>query len=259
MPIVRFDEVTCLADWAAGQRQARTAGRAGAGQCAAGGGEGMGRSEPWGLVRGAPWGWCVGRLASTCRPVHSEPQLPHLQAGALSVCPGWRSSARGGRVCPRACLQGLRVWTPAAGGGPSPRRPRVLLWTWGDGSTLRPHQGMGAPPGVGGPTRGRWPCRHRRRPRDTPSSLALPRGRAGQASGEDGPRGGGGRHDLSPLASVSPPVQWGAAGSPFTRSVGGFEVRMPDSDGVLASGARPAAEEAAVWGGPVLAEGSHWC
>lgn len=67
------------------------------------------------------------------------------------MCPGWRSSARGGRVCPRACLQGLRVWAPAAGGGPSPRRPRVLLWTWGDGSTSRPHRGRG------GPTRGRGP------------------------------------------------------------------------------------------------------
>lgn len=95
-----------------------------------------------GLVRGAPWPppavRCTLSLSSLiCR------------RGAVRVS-GWRSSARGGQACPRACLQGLRVWAPAAGGGPSPRRPRVLLWTWGDGSTSRPHQGTGAPPGAGG-------------------------------------------------------------------------------------------------------------
>lgn len=242
MPIVRFDEVTCLADWAAGQRQARTAGRAGAGQCAAGGGEGMGRSEPWGLVRGAPWPppavRCTLSLSSLIcrRGAVRVSRLEVLRSGWAGLPPGMPPGPEG--LGPRCW------WRPL----PSPAaRPPLDLGR---------RQHLAAPPGDGGPTRGRGP--HKGRPRHTPSALALPRGRAGQASGEDGPRGGG-RHDLSPLASVSPPVQWGAAGSPFTRSVGGFEVRMPDSDGVLASGARPAAEEAAVWGGPVLAEGSHWC
>lgn len=211
-------------------------------------GWGRGGDGPQRALGAGAW----GALAATCRPVHSEPQLPHLQAGRCPCVPAGGPPLGVGGSAPRACLQGLRVWAPAAGGGPSPRRPRVLLWTWGDGSTSRPHQGTGAPPGAGGRAitvggRGThpppWPC-----------PGAVP----GRHLGRTG-LGGGGRHDLSPLASVSPPVQWGAAGSPFTRSVGGFEVRMPDSDGVLASGARPAAEEAAVWGGPVLAEGSHWC
>lgn len=202
-------------------------------------GWGRGGDGPQRALGAGAW----GALAATCRPVHSEPQLPHLQAGCCPcVLAGGPPLGVGGSA-PRACLQGLRVWAPTAGGGPSPRRPRVLLWTWGDGSTSRPHQGTGAPQGEA--------AAHTLRPGPAPGPC-----RAGIWGGR---ASGGGRHDLSPLASVSPPVQWGAAGSPFTRSVGGFEVRMPDSDGVLASGARPAAEEAAVWGGPVLAEGSHWC
>lgn len=188
MPIVRFDEVTCLADWAAGQRQARTAGRAGAGQCAAGGGEGMGRSKPWGLVRGAPWPPpAVRRTLSLssliCRRGAVRVfRLEVLRLGRAGLPPGMPPGSEG--LGPRCW------WRPL----PSPAaRPPLDLGR---------RQHLAAPPGDGGPTRGRGPCRHRRRPRHTPSSLALPRGRAGQASGEDGPRGGRAARPLPSRLSV---------------------------------------------------------
>lgn len=257
MPIVRFDEVTCLADWAAGQRQARTAGRAGAGQCAAGGGEGMGRSEPWGLVRGAPWPppavRCTLSLSSLIcrRGAVRVSRLEVLRSGWAGLPPGMPPGSEG--LGPRCWWRPLP--SPAARPPLDLGRRQHLAAPPGDGGPTRgrgPHQGSGAPPGAGGRAVTVEAAGHTLLPGPAPGPC-----RAGIWGGRAS--GGRGPHDLSPLASVSPPVQWGAAGSPFTRSVGGFEVRMPDSDGVLASGARPAAEEAAVWGGPVLAEGSHWC
>lgn len=170
---------------------------------------------------GRPGAGAWGALAATCRPVHSEPQLPHLQAGRCPCVPAGGPPLGVGGSAPRACLQGLRVWAPAAGGGPSPRRPRVLLWTWGDGSTSRPHQGTGAPPGDGGPTRGRGP-------HQGPGAVPSPSEAAGHTllpgpapgpcrAGIWGGRASGGGGTTSPLSPQCPLLCSGGQPAPPSR------------------------------------------
>lgn len=161
----------------------------------------MGRSEPWGLVRGAPWPppavRCTLSLSSLIcrRGAVRVSRLEVLRSGRAGLPPGMPPGSEG--LGPRCW------WRPL----PSPAaRPPLDLGR---------RQHLAAPPGDGGPTRGRGPCRHRRRPRDTPSSLALPRGRAGQASGEDWPRGGGGT--TSPLSPQCPLLCSGGQPAPPSR------------------------------------------
>lgn len=126
------------------------------------------------------------------------------------MCPGWRSSARGGRVCPPGMPPGPEGLGPRCWWRPLPSpaaRPPLDLGR---------RQHLAAPPGDGGPTRGRGPCRHRRRPRHTPSSLALPPGHAGQASGEDGPRRGA-DGTTSPLSPQCPLLCSGGQPAPPSR------------------------------------------
>lgn len=202
----------------------------GAGQCAAGGGEGTGHGEPWGLV---PPG-CA--LAPTCRLVYSEPQFPCLQTGVPSAPRGWRCRRSWGLEVLRS--GGGRASRPE---GPSPRcwlrqlplpapRPRLDR---GDVSTLRLH-GTGCAVTV----RGREAVSHPVLPGRAP-------GHDGRASGEPS-RGG---QNLSPLASVSPPPSQEALVAL------GYECLTVTECWRSGPGRLPRRLQ---WGGPVLAKGSHW-